>query len=139
MKVNKVIPPVTVFLHGLKKPKVVEKKACNFLPDLAIHFELTKEEIEFIKKSDTNELSFDGGEHIPLKNLHEVLFRSEKISEYAKLRKSFIESIWIEKFAPWLANGSISARKIYDETKRHEKYENSQPNTMTTYILDQLY
>jgi deoxyribodipyrimidine photolyase len=45
--------------------------------------------------------------------------------------------VWTEKLAPWLANGCISAKKIYDETVRWDSVqEDKKPNVMTEYILD---
>lgn len=48
------------------------------------------------------------------------------IDHYAETRNNLIGSEYSSKLSPWLANGSLSIRKVYFATKEFE--EINQPN-----------
>lgn len=64
---------------------------------------------------------FKGGEDAALKRLKSYFWETQKLSYYKKTRNGLVGTDYSSKFSPWLANGSISARTIYDEVKKYEK------------------
>lgn len=65
-------------------------------------------------------LKFKGGENAALERLNYYLFQSKLIQNYKETRNGLVGGDYSSKFSPWLANGSISARKIYAEIKNFE-------------------
>ncbi|MBU3012819.1 DASH family cryptochrome [Polaribacter vadi] len=64
--------------------------------------------------------SFLGGETEALKRLNYYFFQSNKVSFYKKTRNGLVGKDYSTKFSPWLANGSLSAKTIYHQVKKHE-------------------
>ncbi|WP_222983544.1 DASH family cryptochrome [Flagellimonas meishanensis] len=64
---------------------------------------------------------FHGGENEALKRLDHYFWQTKKLAFYKKTRNGLLGKDYSSKFSPWLANGSISARKIYWEVKKFEK------------------
>ncbi len=64
---------------------------------------------------------FNGGESSALARLEYYFFESKKLGYYKKTRNGLIGSDFSSKFSPWLANGSISPRTIYENVKLFEK------------------
>ena len=110
-------------------------KATNFdiqttiptLEDLAL--ELPEKEIR-------TAVPFNGGEASGLNRLHYYLFESKKASYYKKTRNGLVGQDYSTKFSPWLANGSLSAKKIYHEIKSYERKFGA--NTSTYWIVFEL-
>ncbi len=65
-------------------------------------------------------LNFIGGESAGLKRLHEYFWQKDKLKTYKETRNGLIGADYSSKFSAWLALGSLSPRKIYDEVKRYE-------------------
>lgn len=65
-------------------------------------------------------LVFSGGEKAALERLNYYLFESHLIKNYKETRNGLVGGDYSSKFSPWLANGCISARKIYAEIKKFE-------------------
>ncbi|CAM4784737.1 unnamed protein product [Rotaria magnacalcarata] len=66
---------------------------------------------------------FTGGESSGLAHLHSYIWEKNLAKSYKQTRNSLTGCENSTKFSPWLANGSLSPRKIFVELK---KYENEQ-------------
>ncbi|WGD34834.1 DASH family cryptochrome [Olleya sp. YS] len=62
-----------------------------------------------------------GGETEAIKRLQNYFFETKKLGFYKKTRNGLIGTDFSSKFSSWLANGSLSAKRIYWEVKRFEK------------------
>jgi deoxyribodipyrimidine photo-lyase len=80
----------------------------------------------------TQELRFRGGESQGLKRLEYYLWESNLIKTYKTTRNELLGMDYSSKFSPWLANGCLSAVKIYWELK---KYEEARGDNESTYWL----
>ena len=76
-----------------------------------------KEEFEIDQRA---VLRFKGGEKEGMKRLHYYLWGSHQIRQYKETRNGLIGGDYSSKFSPWLAQGCLSPKKIYDEVKRYE-------------------
>ncbi|WP_339080514.1 DASH family cryptochrome [Pseudomonas sp. TMP9] len=63
---------------------------------------------------------FSGGEPAALARLRDYLWQSQGVRQYKDTRNGMIGSEYSSKFSPWLANGSLSARRVIAELRRHE-------------------
>lgn len=59
------------------------------------------------------------------------------MSKYNDTRNNLLGSNYSSKLSPWLANGTVSIRKVYWETRKFEK-EQTRNESTTTYI-DELF
>ncbi len=59
-----------------------------------------------------NRTPFAGGEQAAHARLHDYFWRTNAIAEYKKTRNGLLGMAYSSKFSPWLAAGSISARRI---------------------------
>ena len=74
-------------------------------------------------------LHFKGGETEGLKRLHYYLWESNLIKNYKETRNSLLGGDYSSKFSPWLANGCLSPKKIYQEIKRFEEERGGNEST----------
>lgn len=79
---------------------------------------------------------FKGGCDEALERLNNYLWKTKKLSFYKKTRNGLLGVDYSSKFSPWLANGSLSPRKIYWEIKRYEK--SIQKNQSTYWLIFEL-
>lgn len=63
---------------------------------------------------------FKGGETEALKRLEEYFWQKDLLKTYKETRNGMLGMDYSSKFSPWLANGCISPRFIYEEIKRYE-------------------
>lgn len=63
---------------------------------------------------------FSGGEPAALSRLRDYLWKSQAVRQYKDTRNGMIGSEYSSKLSPWLANGSLSARRVIAELRRHE-------------------
>lgn len=89
--------------------------APDFFPELATYFPSAP------AISPQTAIPFHGGETAALSRLDAYLFQTKGLSKYKETRNGLIGKEYSSKFSIWLANGSISPRKIYAEIKRFEK------------------
>ena len=75
---------------------------------------------------------FSGGEPAALGRLRDYLWKTQAVREYKETRNGLIGSEYSSKFSPWLANGSLSARRVVAELRRHEAQ--SKPNDSTHWL-----
>lgn len=66
-------------------------------------------------------MNFIGGEDEGLKRLNKFIWQDKNILHYKETRNQMIGEGYSSKFSPWLANGSLSAQKIFSEIKKFEK------------------
>jgi len=100
------------------------------LPCLQNDFKFSAEEVKQAEKGDKRTCyPFKGGEGAALKRLEEYLFERKAVGHYSATRNNLIGANYSSKLSPWLANGTLSARKVYHETKRFEKEEKKNEST----------
>ncbi|MBO6794465.1 MAG: DASH family cryptochrome [Balneolaceae bacterium] len=109
-----------------EKPKFVENIEETGIPEL-IDLGLTKKSID--KRS---VLQFKGGEQEALNRLRNYLWETDNLARYKFTRNGLLGADYSSKFSPWLANGTISPRKIYHEIKA---YEDQRTKNESTYWL----
>lgn len=88
--------------------------------------------VEIPETDDRAVLKFKGGEKEGLKRLNDYIWQKDKLKEYKYTRNGLIGANYSSKFSPWLANGSLSPRKIYWEVK---KYEQQRVENESTYWM----
>jgi len=81
--------------------------------------------------------SFHGGEKAGLARLQEYIWEGDHLRRYKETRNGLLGADYSSKFSPWLANGSISARRIYGEVKRFE--EERVANESTYWLIFELF
>ncbi|MEQ9309600.1 MAG: DASH family cryptochrome [Balneolaceae bacterium] len=75
---------------------------------------------------------FMGGETNAIKRLQEYIWEQDLLKNYKFTRNGMLGADYSTKFSPWLANGTLSPRKIYWEVK---KYEQERTKNVSTYWL----
>eukprot|EP00929_Paragymnodinium_shiwhaense_P059144 TRINITY_DN29608_c0_g3_i1.p1 TRINITY_DN29608_c0_g3~~TRINITY_DN29608_c0_g3_i1.p1 ORF type:complete len:551 (-),score=118.15 TRINITY_DN29608_c0_g3_i1:103-1755(-) len=65
-------------------------------------------------------LEFQGGEEAGLARLHYYMHESKLIATYFDTRNEMLGGDYSMKFAPWLAHGCLSVRKVFEQLRRHE-------------------
>lgn len=63
---------------------------------------------------------FAGGEAAASARLRDYLWDSQNVRQYQDTRNGMIGSEYSSKLSPWLANGSLSPRRVMAELRRHE-------------------
>jgi deoxyribodipyrimidine photo-lyase len=87
-------------------------------------------------KDDRAVMNFIGGEDEGLKRLNKFIWLDKNILHYRETRNQMIGEGYSSKFSPWLANGSLSARKIFAEIKKFE--EEVEANESTYWLVFEL-
>ena len=77
-------------------------------------------------------LPFRGGEDKALERLENYFWKQDQLKSYKFTRNGLLGANYSSKFSPWLANGSLSPRKIYWEVK---KYEEQRKQNVSTYWM----
>lgn len=75
---------------------------------------------------------FQGGEQPGLDRLNHYLFQSHAIARYKETRNALDEADASSRLSPWLANGTLSVRRVACEISR---YEESHQRNESTYWL----
>lgn len=78
-----------------------------------------------------------GGESNGLKRLNEYIFGRKSVAHYNDTRNNLLGSEYSSKLSPWLANGTLSCRKIYFTT--HEFMKAHRSNESTRVFIDELF
>ncbi|AOW17127.1 deoxyribodipyrimidine photolyase [Polaribacter vadi] len=79
---------------------------------------------------------FKGGETEALKRLDHYFFETKKVGFYKQTRNGLIGIGYSTKFSAWLANGSLSAKTIYNKIKEYEQEFGS--NQSTYWVIFEL-
>lgn len=77
--------------------------------------------LETFHKDSRSAFPWEGGEDSAWARLQDYFWNTKKLAYYKKTRNGLVGIDYSSKFSPWLANGSISARRIYWQVKRFEK------------------
>ncbi len=109
---NSRIRPTFAIPQNIKSAHNLEK---GEMPKLE---QLTK---EIIEDDERGVLPFKGGENNAISRLNQYFWDNDQLKNYKETRNGLLGSDFSSKFSAWLANGSISPRKIYEEVKRYEK------------------
>ena len=122
---------------NLNNAEDFEKQAAEFMPDLVSDLGFSKEEVKETSKQDKRICyKFRGGEEAGLQRMMEYIHTKRAVSKYASTRNDLIGANYSSKLSPWLANGSISARKVYWEVKKFEREQTR--NESTGIYIDEL-
>ncbi|WP_420385524.1 DASH family cryptochrome [Roseivirga sp.] len=81
-------------------------------------------------------IQFQGGSGPALNRLNYYLWDKELLANYKQTRNGLIGGDYSSKFSPWLAHGCISARQIYWQVKKFEKYVRK--NSSTYWLVFEL-
>ena len=79
---------------------------------------------------------FKGGTKAALDRVETYFFESQNLSQYKETRNGLIGSDYSSKLSPWLANGSISSRMIYEKVCEYE--EEIEKNDSTYWLIFEL-
>jgi len=85
---------------------------------------------------ETAAIRFEGGEEAGLARLQYYLFESNCIAKYFDTRNGMLGPDYSTKFAPWLAFGCLSPRKIFEKIREYEKEKVA--NKSTYWVLFEL-
>ncbi len=77
-------------------------------------------------------LAFKGGETEALKRMQHYFWQADRLQVYKETRNGMLGADYSSKFSPWLANGSLSPRIIYEEV---QKYEHQRKKNDSTYWM----
>lgn len=77
-------------------------------------------------------LHFRGGEDKSLQRLEEYFWEGDHLENYKFTRNGLLGANYSSKFSPWLANGSLSPRRIYWEV---QKYEEQRTKNVSSYWM----
>lgn len=81
-------------------------------------------------------MHFTGGETEALARLDSYVWQEEHISRYKETRNGMVGDSYSTKFSPWLANGSLSPRTVYETVTRYET--ESTKNESTYWVIYEL-
>ena len=112
--------PVPKFIPPL--PKGINKNESLRIKESFFSIALKKPSLKSV-------LSFDGGEDAGLNRLEEYIWKGDHLKNYKETRNGMLGADYSSKFSAWLANGSISPRKIYHEVRRYESERISNDST----------
>ena len=95
------------------------------LSDLGFdHFEVNRNSV----------FKFNGGEINGKKRIYDYFFNTKNVSNYKSTRNGLIGENYSSKFSPWLANGSVSVKYIYNQLKKYESEVDKNDSTYWLYF-----
>lgn len=77
-------------------------------------------------------MQFTGGERAGRERLEEYFWKQDCLKAYKQTRNGMLGANYSSKFSPWLANGCLSPRFIYEQVK---EYESQRMKNDSTYWL----
>ena len=77
---------------------------------------------------------FNGGEINGKKRIDDYFFNTKNVSNYKSTRNGLIGENYSSKFSPWLANGSVSVKYIYNQLKKYELEVDKNDSTYWLYF-----
>ena len=83
------------------------------------------------------QFQFTGGETTALQRLHHYLWETDAVANYKTTRNGLLGSDFSSHFSPWLSQGCLSPKLIYQEIKRYEQERVS--NESTYWLVFELY
>jgi deoxyribodipyrimidine photo-lyase len=136
-KVRELVPtPTKGSLPFPENPSKVILEASKFTADLVKDLGYKKEEAEALvdKRSCYH---FKGGEDEGLKRCKEFVWDTKSVGSYAATRNQLIGTNYSSKLSPYFANGALSPRYVYFETKAFE--DKHRKNDSTKVFVDELF
>jgi deoxyribodipyrimidine photo-lyase len=82
----------------------------------------------------TSRFPFSGGEAAAQARLRDYLWDGQGVRQHKDRRNGLIGSEYSSKFSPWLANGSLSARRAVAELRRHEAQHGRNDSTYRLWL-----
>jgi deoxyribodipyrimidine photo-lyase len=79
---------------------------------------------------------YGGGEQAAMERVNEYTWQTGQIRHYKETRNGMIGTAYSSKLSPWLANGSISPRSIYQHIRKYE--EEAGKNDSTYWLVFEL-
>ncbi len=113
----------------IKEPKVIRGVGGVEVGGLPSLSDLGIPEKETGKKA---VLTFTGGEEEGLNRIAEYLWDKDLLRKYKYTRNRLLGADYSSKFSPWLANGSLSPRRVFWEVR---KYEEERVQNESTYWM----
>ena len=108
------------------------------MPDIEKDFGFASSELkEFAERDKRGCYNFIGGEDAGLKRCKEYIMQRKAVGHYAETRNGLNGEDYSSKLSPWLANGCLSIRQVYHETRKFEK--DVKKNESTGVFIDELY
>lgn len=127
-------------LHFINQPIKINHKAQPFeIQELESFTNLPNFEsfdIETLDQALQTAFPFKGGEDEAIHRLKDYFFNKKLLSKYKETRNGLLGTDYSSKFSPWLANGSISARQIYNYVKQYE--DEIEKNDSTYWLVFEL-
>ncbi|MEM9819825.1 MAG: DASH family cryptochrome [Bacteroidota bacterium] len=77
---------------------------------------------------------FKGGESEGLRRLQYYFWETGAISNYKETRNGLLGELYSSKFSPWLSQGCLSPKRIYQELKRYEAERGANKSTYWLYF-----
>ena len=77
---------------------------------------------------------FKGGEINGKQRINDYFFNTSNVSTYKLTRNGLIGEDYSSKFSPWLANGSVSVKYIYNQLKKYESEVDQNDSTYWLYF-----
>jgi len=114
--------------NPLPEPKSIPKN-----PDIGIKTMPLKPTLKVHKNA---AIQIPGGEKAGQDHLKKYVWEDQLIASYKQTRNGLIGQNYSSKFSPFLAQGSLSARLIYQEVKKFEKQVKS--NSSTYWLVFEL-
>ncbi len=81
-------------------------------------------------------LLFKGGETAALERMQHYFWNADQLQVYKETRNGMLGADYSSKFSPWLANGSLSPRKVHAEVQRYE--QERKKNNSTYWMIFEL-
>ncbi|MGC1306554.1 MAG: DASH family cryptochrome [Phormidesmis sp.] len=113
-----------------KLPALPDAVEPGELPTLA-DFELEERSID-----PKGVLAFKGGETEALRRSQHYFWDADKLKVYKETRNGMLGADYSSKLSAWLANGSLSPRRVYEEVQRYEQQRTR--NNSTYWMIFEL-
>ena len=115
-------------------PSIKSIKSVSILSDSLPNYEELG--LEILPEDERKAIDFKGGETEAIKRLNDYFWKGKHLSIYKETRNGLLGENYSSKFSPWLANGSLSPRYVYQEVKNYEK--EVKKNSSTYWLVFEL-
>jgi len=85
-------------------------------------------------KNDKGGFVWSGGESEAIRQLKYYLWDSDLVAEYKETRNGLLGRDFSSKFSPWLAQGCLSPKYIFQELKKYEKERTENKSTYSLFF-----
>ncbi len=109
---------------GKVRPLFPIPEKIALLPEVSAGELPTLQQLGVEEKATNNRsvLAFKGGETAALLRLKHYFWEGDYLQFYKETRNGLLGADYSSKFSPWLSNGCLSARYIYEEVKKYEEH-----------------